>query len=56
VIVNKRKRRLNKGTEARRLARKAAAKPATTRVVGDKRRKPQKHRESRVESMIATDA
>jgi len=35
---------LDKGTEARRLARNVAAKPASTRVVQDKRKKPEKHK------------
>jgi hypothetical protein len=44
------KKRLDKGTEARRLARKAAPKPNATRIVEDKRRKPQKHKEQWLES------
>ena len=42
--MKKRKKKLDKGAEARRLARKAAAKPAATKVVADKRKKPEKHR------------
>jgi hypothetical protein len=42
--VRKKKKRLDKGTEARRLARTAAAPPAATKVVPDKRKKPEKHR------------
>jgi len=38
------KKRLNKGKEARRLARAAAATPGATKVVPDKRRKPEKHK------------
>jgi hypothetical protein len=38
------KRRLEKGKEARRRARIAGATPAGTRVVEDKRRKPEKHK------------
>jgi hypothetical protein len=41
----KKKKRLDKGTEARRLARKIAPKPSTTRVVEDKRKKTEKHKE-----------
>jgi len=40
----KKRSRLDKGREARRLARKAAPKPSTTRVVEDKRKKPEKHK------------
>ena len=40
------KKKLDKGTEARRLARKAGAPPATTRVIPDKRTNPPKHKGS----------
>ncbi len=40
----RKKKRLDKGTEARRLARNVAAKPSSTRVVEDKRKKPEKHK------------
>jgi hypothetical protein len=39
-----RKKRLDKGAEARRLARKVVGAPANTRVIADKRKKPEKHR------------
>jgi hypothetical protein len=42
--VGKKKRRLDKGIEARRLARNVAVKPGSTRVVEDKRKKPEKHK------------
>jgi hypothetical protein len=42
--MRKKKNRLDKGKEARRLARSAAAAPAATKVVPDKRKKPEKHR------------
>jgi hypothetical protein len=42
--MRKKKKRLDKGKEARRLARSAAAAPAATKVVPDKRKKPEKHR------------
>jgi hypothetical protein len=38
------KKKLDRGVEARRRARKAGLVPATTRVVPDKRKKPEKHR------------
>lgn len=37
-------KRLDKGKEARRAARKHAQKPQATRKIEDKRRKPPKHR------------
>jgi hypothetical protein len=42
--MRKKKKRLDKGTEARRLARSVAAKPSSTRVVEDKRKKLEKHK------------
>jgi hypothetical protein len=39
-----RKRKLDKGAEARRLARKIAPVPGSTRIVPDKRKKPEKHK------------
>ncbi len=39
-----RKKKLDKGTEARRLARKSGIAPSTTRVIPDKRKKPEKHK------------
>jgi hypothetical protein len=47
--MKKRKKILDKGTEARRLARKAGPKPSSTRIVEDKRKKPEKHRRNLVE-------
>jgi len=42
--MRKKKKKLDKGREARRLARTAAAVPAGTRVIVDKRKKAEKHR------------
>lgn len=42
--MKKKKKKLDKGKEARRLARKAAAVPAGTRVIADKRKKAEKHK------------
>jgi len=42
--VKRRRKKLDKGTEARRLARKSGMVPAATRVMEDKRRKPPKHK------------
>jgi hypothetical protein len=38
------KKKLDKGTEARRLARKSGIAPGSTQVVPDKRKKPLKHK------------
>ena len=38
------KKKLDKGTEARRVARKSGLAPAATRVVPDKRKKQPKHK------------
>ena len=42
--MNRRRKKLEKGIEARRLARKSGLTPATTRVIEDKRRNPPKHK------------
>lgn len=47
--MRKTKKRLDKGKEARRLARSAAAPPAATKVVPDKRKKPEKHKKKWVQ-------
>jgi len=49
--MRKKKKRLDKGTEARRLARNAAAKPSSTRVVEDKREKTEKHKAKWTETL-----
>lgn len=41
--MKRRKKRLDKGTEARRVARKSGLAPAATRVIPDKRKKPPEH-------------
>jgi hypothetical protein len=43
-MVKRKKDHLEKGTEARRRARKSGLKPANTRVIPDKRRKSEKHK------------
>lgn len=43
-MKKRRKRKLDKGAEARRLARKSGLRPGATRVLEDKRRKPPKHK------------
>jgi hypothetical protein len=42
--MKKRKRILDKGTEARRAARNSGIAPAVTRVIPDKRKRPPKHK------------
>jgi len=42
--MKRRKKKLDKGTEARRVARKSGIVPSATRVIPDKREKPPKHK------------
>jgi len=42
--MKRRKKKMDKGREARRVARKSGLAPAATRVIPDKRKKPPKHR------------
>jgi hypothetical protein len=42
--MKRRKKKLDKGTEARRVARESGLAPAVTRVIPDKRRMPPKHK------------
>jgi hypothetical protein len=49
-MKRKRKRILDKGTEARRAARKSGIAPAATRVIPDKRKLPPKHRKQILET------
>ena len=48
----RRKKTLEAGREARRLARKAAAKPGATKVIEDKRKRPAKHKKSWIEKEL----
>jgi len=48
--MRKRKKILDKGTEARRAARKSGIAPAVTRVIPDKRRRPPKHKKQLMET------
>jgi hypothetical protein len=43
-MKRRKKQRLEKGTEARRRARKSGLVPAVTKVIPDKQKKPQKHK------------
>jgi len=42
--MKRRKKKLEKGTEARRRARKSGPMPSATKVIEDKRKKPEKHK------------
>lgn len=47
--MKKRKKVLDKGTEARRAARNSGIAPAVTRVIPDKRKRPAKHKKRLIE-------
>jgi hypothetical protein len=44
--MKRRKEKLNKAVEARRVARKSGLAPGSTQVIPDKRQKPQKHKKA----------
>jgi hypothetical protein len=48
--MKKRKKVLDKGTEARRAARNSGIAPAVTRVIPDKRKHPPKHKKKLLEA------
>jgi hypothetical protein len=48
--MRKRRKKLDRGVEARRLARKIGPKPGATQVVVDKRKKPEKHKAKLLEA------
>jgi hypothetical protein len=50
--MKKRKKVLDKGTEARRAARNSGIAPAVTRVIPDKRKRPPKHKKRLVEAEV----
>ena len=43
-MTKRKKQRLDKGVEARRRARKSGLAPAGTKVIPDKRKRPEKHK------------
>jgi len=51
--MKKRKKVLDKGTEARRAARNSGIAPAATRVIADKRKRPPRHKKKVLEAEIA---
>jgi hypothetical protein len=52
-MKRRRKKILDKGTEARRAARKSGIAPAATRVIPDKRKLPPKHKKKFLEADLA---
>ncbi len=52
-MKKRKKKGLDKGVEARRRARKAGLAPAGTRVIPDKRKKPEKHKHNLFEKLEA---
>ena len=50
-MARRKKKRLDKGVEARRRARRSGLTPSGTRVIPDKRKKPEKHKQDLVEEM-----
>jgi hypothetical protein len=51
-MKRKKKRTIDVGNEARRVARKSGLAPAVTRVIPDKRKKPEKHRKRWLEVAV----
>ncbi len=50
--MKKRKKILDKATEARRAARNSGIAPAVTRVIPDKRKRPPKHKKQSLETEL----
>jgi hypothetical protein len=50
--MKKRKKIFDKGTEARRAARKSGIAPAATRVIPDKRKRPPRHKKESLETEL----
>jgi hypothetical protein len=51
-IVKKRKKKIDVGKEARRIARNSGIAPSATRVIPDKRKQPPKHRKQWLETEL----
>ncbi len=47
-----RRKKFDRGTEARRVARKSGIAPANTRVIEDKRKRPAKHKKKWLEKEV----
>jgi hypothetical protein len=50
--MRRRKKKLDKGTEARRVARKSGLVPAVTRIIPDKRKKLNKHKQDLLQEAL----
>lgn len=50
-MPKRKKKNLEKGIEARRRARRSGLAPAETRVIPDKRKKPEKHKPNLLENL-----
>jgi hypothetical protein len=50
--MKRRKKKIDKGTEARRAARNSGLAPAGTRVIPDKRKRPPKHKKQVLDSEL----
>jgi len=50
--MKRRKKKLDKGTEARRVARKSGLVPGVTRVIPDKRKKAPKHKQDLLREVL----
>jgi len=50
-MAKRKKKRLDKGVEARRRARRSGLAPSGTRVIPDKRKKPEKHKTDLMEEI-----
>jgi len=51
-MKKRRKKRIDKGTEARRAARNSGIAPAVTRVIPDKRKRAPKHKKELLETEL----
>jgi hypothetical protein len=51
-MKKRRKKKIDKGKEARRAARNSGIAPAVTRVIPDKRKRPPKHRKELLETEL----
>jgi hypothetical protein len=53
-MKHRRKKRIDKGKEARRAARNSGLAPAGTRIIPDKRKRPPKHKKQSLDSELET--
>jgi hypothetical protein len=51
-MKQRRKKRIDKGKEARRAARNSGLAPAGTRIIPDKRKRPPKHKKQSLETEL----